>query len=48
MRFPVRCPHCHLQVEMTFDLIGRDGNCAACGIDFVPVNAPLAPKADTC
>ena len=25
---------------MTFDLIGTDGNCHACGVDFVPVDAP--------
>ena len=25
---------------MTFDLIGTDGNCQACGVDFVPVDAP--------
>ena len=40
MKFPVRCPHCREQVDMTFDLIGTDGNCQACGVDFVPVDAP--------
>ena len=40
MKFPVQCPHCHEQVDMTFDLIGTDGNCQACGVDFVPVDAP--------
>jgi formylglycine-generating enzyme required for sulfatase activity len=40
MKFPVRCPHCREQVDMTFDLIGTDGNCQLCGLDFVPVDAP--------
>ena len=39
MKFPVQCPHCREQVDMTFDLIGTDGNCQACGVDFVPVDA---------
>ncbi len=39
MKFPVQCPHCREQVDMTFDLIGTDGNCHACGVDFVPVDA---------
>jgi formylglycine-generating enzyme required for sulfatase activity len=25
---------------MSFDLIGADGNCHSCGVDFVPTNAP--------
>ena len=44
MKFPVRCPHCREQVDMTFDLIGTDGNCQACGVDFVPVDAPLGAE----
>ena len=40
MKFPVQCPHCREQVDMTFDLIGTDGNCHACGVDFVPADAP--------
>jgi formylglycine-generating enzyme required for sulfatase activity len=39
MKFPVQCPHCREQVDMTFDLIGTDGNCHACGVDFIPVDA---------
>ncbi len=39
MKFPVQCPHCREQVDMTFDLIGTDGNCHACGVEFVPVDA---------
>jgi serine/threonine protein kinase len=39
MKFPVQCPHCRQQVDMTFDLIGTDGNCHGCGADFVPVDA---------
>ena len=41
MKFPVRCPHCREQVDMTFDLIGTDGNCHACGAGFIPVDAPF-------
>ena len=29
---------------MTFDLIGTDGNCQACGVDFVPVDAPFGAQ----
>jgi formylglycine-generating enzyme required for sulfatase activity len=39
MKFPVSCPHCREQVDMTFDLIGTDGNCHACGADFIPSDA---------
>jgi formylglycine-generating enzyme required for sulfatase activity len=44
MKFPVRCPHCREQVDMTFDLLGTDGNCHACGADFVPVDAPFGAQ----
>ena len=44
MKFPVQCPHCREQVDMTFDLIGTDGNCQACGVDFVPVDASFGAE----
>jgi formylglycine-generating enzyme required for sulfatase activity len=44
MKFPVQCPHCREQVDMTFDLIGTDGNCQACGVDFVPTDASFGAE----
>ena len=43
MKFPVRCPHCREQVDMTFDLIGTDGNCQLAGSISYPLTHPGSP-----
>ncbi len=44
MKLSAPCPHCHRQVDVAPDRIGRNGPCELCGGEFEPVDIPFGPE----
>ena len=44
MKLSAPCPHCHREVEITPDRIGRIGPCDQCGREFEAAHIPFGPE----